>query len=174
MRKLLCVVAGAATLTLGCAERDARHPIAIAIAGKSPGAAATPAAASSAVAKPKQGATLSPADAQAQFTQCVRKNGIDMPDFDSAEARTWRYTGDQATLQKAIKACEEYAKQIPNPYDDPKVRDQLVKFARCMRDQGIDMPDPPQQNWSLDPNAPAFQKAMAACRQHMPSFGGSQ
>ncbi|MFI6597083.1 hypothetical protein ACIBHX_12550 [Nonomuraea sp. NPDC050536] len=173
MRKITCLVAAMVMLLVaGCTQRDSRHPIAIAIAGgtQRPAVQQT----QTRPRTPGPAGSLSPADAQAKLTQCIRQNGIDMPDPGSPEAKNWRYTGDQATLQKALKACEQYAKQLPNPYDDPKVRDQLVKFAQCMRKQGIDMPDPPQQNWNLNPNDPSFQKAMQACSQFVPSLGGSQ
>ncbi|NUR88099.1 MAG: hypothetical protein HOY71_28770 [Nonomuraea sp.] len=166
MRKALIVAL--ALLLAGCAQRDADNPITVAIAGgRQP-------ATTAAARQPKPAQSVNPADAQAKLTQCIRQNGIDIPDFGSPEAANWHYTGDQATLQKAIKACEQYAKQLPNPYADPKVKDQLVKFAQCMRKQGIDMPDPPQQNYALNPNDPSFKKAMSACSQFVPSFGGSR
>lgn len=161
----------AALLVAGCAQRDERHPIAIAIAGTPAAAGATkPAAAPKASAS----ASVDPNDALVKVAQCLREQGIDVPDPGSPEDKTYKYTGDQATLQKALKACEKYTSQIPNPYNDPKVRDQVIKFTRCMREQGIDMPDPPQTNPALDPNDPKFQKAAEACREFIPGQGGGR
>ncbi|MER6947248.1 hypothetical protein ABT294_24750 [Nonomuraea sp. NPDC000554] len=167
MSRVLTAVLLLSLLVAGCAQRDERHPLAIAIAG-------TPAAAASAAPKASAAATVDPNDALLKLAQCLRQNGIDVPDPGSPEEKTWQYKGDQATLQKAVKACEKFAAQIPNPMNDPKTRDELVKFARCMREQGIDVPDPPQQNTGLDPNDPKFQKAAEACAKLLPSQGGTQ
>lgn len=169
MRAVILTVVALALLTGGCAERDERNPIAIAIAG-TPRAAAEKQAA----AKPAQAATVDPDDALLKVAQCLRENGIDVPDPGSPEDKTWKYTGDQATLQKAVKACEEYTSQIPNPFNDPKARDQVIQYARCMREHGIDMPDPPQVNNKLDPNDPKLQKAAETCAKLLPGQGGTQ
>lgn len=168
MRAVLMALAALALLTGGCAQRDENNPIAIAIAG-------TPqAAARQSGAKPAPAATVDPDDALLQLAQCLRKNGIDVPDPGSPEDKTWKYTGDQATLQKALKACEKYTSQIPNPFNDPKARDQVIQYARCMREHGIDMPDPPQANPNLDPNDPKLQKAAESCASLLPGQGGTQ
>jgi len=159
------------TVITGCALRDERHPIAIAIAG-TPAAGAS--AGTTAAPKASAAASVDPDDALLKLTQCLRKNGIDVPDPGSPEEKTWRYEGDQATMEKAMKACEEYASQIPNPFDDPKVRDQLVQVARCMREAGFDVPDPPQENPSLDINDPKFQQAAETCSKHLQGVGGGQ
>ncbi|MFG1704121.1 hypothetical protein ACFLIM_13095 [Nonomuraea sp. M3C6] len=165
---LAAALLGLAVLA-GCAQRDERHPIAIAIAG-------TPAATAKAALAPKASAAASvdPNDAMVKLTQCMRQNGIDVPDPGSPEEKTWKYEGDQATLEKAAKACEEYASQIPNPLDDPKIRDQLVQVARCMREQGFDVPDPPQENPNLNPNDPKLQQAAEKCAQQLQGQGGAQ
>lgn len=169
MRKVIVAVAAIALLACGCAQRDERHPLAIAIAG-------TPQAAAAASGKPRPAPTASvdADDALLKTAQCLRANGVDVPDPGSPEDKTWKYTGDQATMQKALKACEKYVSQIPNPLDDPKTRDQLIQYARCMREQGIDMPDPPQVNANLDPNDPKLRKAAEACAKQLPGQGGTQ
>ncbi|MER7503391.1 hypothetical protein [Nonomuraea pusilla] len=166
---LAAALLGLAALT-GCAQRDERHPIAIAIMG-TPAASAK---AASAAPRPSASASAGADDAMLKLTQCLRQNGIDVPDPGSPEERTWKYEGDQATLEKAVKACEEYASQIPNPLDDPKMRDQLVQVARCMREQGFDVPDPPQENPNLDINDPKFQAAGEKCARQLQGEGGAQ
>ncbi len=161
-------------LAAGCAQRDERHPIAIAIAGTPAGVATSTAPTTSTAPKASAAATTDAKDAMVELTRCLRQNGVDVPDPGSPEEKGWRYTGDQATLQKAFKACEEYSARIPNPYDDPKVRDQMVQFARCMREHGIDMPDPPQQNTGLDYNDPMLQQAAKECAETIPGWGGRQ
>ncbi|MFI7633230.1 hypothetical protein [Nonomuraea sp. NPDC049400] len=169
MRRVLIAVAVLTLLAGGCAQRDEQHPIAIAIAGTPQAAAAKQAA-----PKPSPAGTVDPDDVLLKVAQCLRQNGIDVPDPGSAEDKTWKYTGDPAKMEKALKACEKYTSQIPNPLDDPKTRDKLIQYARCMREQGIDMPDPPQVNSKLDPNDPKLQKAAESCIQHLPGQGGTQ
>ncbi|MET7337432.1 hypothetical protein [Nonomuraea sp. NPDC005650] len=168
MRAALTALAAFALLAAGCAQRDEQNPIAIAIAGTPPAAGARQVA-------PKAAPTSSvdPDDVLLKVAQCLRQNGIDVPDPGSPEDKTWKYTGDQATLQKALKACEKYTSQIPNPFNDPKARDQIIQYARCMREQGIDMPDPPQVNPKLDPNDPKLQKAAESCAKLLPGQGGA-
>ncbi|MEV0623744.1 hypothetical protein AB0I81_61235 [Nonomuraea sp. NPDC050404] len=174
MRAVTLAVVALALLAGGCAARDERHPISIAIAG-------TPSAQAAAAAKkqsqpagqPQAGATVDPDDALLKVAQCLREQGIDVPDPGSPEDKTYKYTGDQATLQKAMKACEKYTSQIPNPFDDPKARDAVIQYARCMREQGIDMPDPPAVNQKLDPNDPKLQKAAEGCVKLLPGQGGT-
>lgn len=52
--------------------------------------------------------------------------------------------------------------------------DALLAFARCMREQGIDMPDPGAGGFiearpddPVDPFSEEFQKAQEACREHL-------
>ncbi|WP_433440831.1 hypothetical protein [Nonomuraea sp. CA-141351] len=169
MRRVLIGTVALALLVGGCAQRDERNPIAIAIAGTPQAAAAKQAA-----SKATPASTVDPDDALLKVAQCLRQNGIDVPDPGSPEDKTWKYTGDQATMEKALKACEKYTSQIPNPLDDPKTRDQLIQYARCMREQGIDMPDPPQVNPNLDANDPKLRKAAESCVKLLPGQGGTQ
>jgi hypothetical protein len=67
---------------------------------------------------------------------------------------------------------------------DPAFADQLLKFAQCMRDQGVDFPDPQITSSGgviqaigggadLDPSSEAFQDAQAACAKELPGGGTS-
>ncbi|CAM4226381.1 hypothetical protein KIPE111705_45675 [Kibdelosporangium persicum] len=56
--------------------------------------------------------------------------------------------------------------------------EQMQKFAKCMRDNGVDVPDPEPGgglgNWDeskVDRDSPAFQKAMEACKSFLPGGG---
>jgi hypothetical protein len=60
---------------------------------------------------------------------------------------------------------------------DPK--DATLALAKCMRQHGVDMPDPsgsggfqPPGGAGFNPQDPKFQKAIQACRSQMPSGGG--
>jgi hypothetical protein len=174
MRAVILAVVALALLAGGCGARDEQHPIAIAIAGTPPAQAGKQTGSQAGPAKQAQAAaTVDPDDALLKLAQCLREQGIDVPDPGSPEDKTYQYKGDQATLQRAMKACEQYTSQIPNPFDDPKARDAVIKYARCMREQGIDMPDPPAVNQNLDPNDPKLQKAAQSCVKLLPGQGGT-
>ncbi|HZB33336.1 MAG TPA: hypothetical protein VE465_24470 [Streptosporangiaceae bacterium] len=130
----------------------------------------------SASASPSQ--TLNPQDAALKFAQCMRQNGVDIPD-PSADGRFQirAKPGNQAKVQAAMKKCQHFMKaggRLGNP-DDPKVRDRMLKFAQCMRQHGIDVPDPrPGQGIQLRVNRGSeakFRAAQEACRQYAPGGG---
>jgi hypothetical protein len=57
-----------------------------------------------------------------------------------------------------------------------------VKFARCMREHGVDLPDPQRAgngmvriggpDVAIDPDDPRVRRAEGACRKHMEAGGG--
>jgi hypothetical protein len=71
----------------------------------------------------------------------------------------------------------------------PDPRQQMLRFAQCMRQHGVDLPDPsadgaitiqhdgggagPQQSGpgGLDPNSPSFKAAQTACQKYQPNGG---
>ncbi|MGH3392105.1 MAG: hypothetical protein ACRDOO_24795 [Actinomadura sp.] len=118
-------------LTAACGSEDTRDGVASAGGG-----------AGGASASPSQ--SLDPEEARLKFAQCMRENGVDMPDPDgSGRVAIKGRPGDQGKLQDAMKKCEHFMQgAIAKRLEDPKVRDQMLKFARCMREHGIDMPDP--------------------------------
>ena len=124
------------------------------------------------------------------FAACMRENGIE--DFADPEVGAdgsisfQRGAGalvevDRETLEAARDACGELLEQAgigPGSVDRSEIEDQLVAFAACMRENGIDMPDPdfssePGQGGpfagEIDPSDPEFAAAMEACQE---LFGG--
>jgi hypothetical protein len=66
----------------------------------------------------------------------------------------------------------------------PEEQDKILAFARCMREHGVDMPDPdfssggvtfgiggPDQKSGIDPGSETFQEAQRACQSLMPGDG---
>jgi len=136
-------------------------------------AGATPTASSSAATDPEQ---------SRKFAACMRDNGVpDFPDpgpdgqFDLDQFRDTDL--DQQKAQVAMDACRDLAPNGGQPLQlDAAQQEQLRQFAQCMRDNGIDMPDPDPNTGGLglgtggqsfDRNDPAFQKAMQACRDKL-------
>jgi hypothetical protein len=95
-------------------------------------------------------ASLSPEDAQLAFAQCMREHGVDMPDPQPGGGPQGVAIGDDGgkltptEMQAAMDACDQYL-QAAGSFKkdiDPAQLDRMIAFAGCMRDHGIDMPDP--------------------------------
>ena len=137
--------------------------------------------------------TPDPQRAMLAFAQCMRAHGVDMPDPGSNGAVTIGggpgNPVDQATMEAAQRACQSKLPKgghQPSAAEQKQFQDQAIKFARCMRQHGIDMPDPTfssngsggglvQQNLGngVDPTSPEFQAAQKACQSLLPNRGGS-
>jgi hypothetical protein len=119
-------------------------------------------------------------DAQLRYAQCMRENGIDMPDPEPGEPV--RITGDgnrdnYNKLQDAQKKCQPILQEggvIPEG-NDPERADAMVKFAQCMREHGIDVPDPkPGEGVRLqgaEGDRAKVEAAQKECRQFLPGGG---
>ena len=129
-----------------------------------------------------------------EFARCMRQHGIDMPDPNISGNRiTQRFKAspgskgpDDPAFRAAQQACNKY---LPNggqpPKLNPQQRQQLVAFARCMREHGIDVPDPGPNSGGIvvkrsgangrnapEPeDDPKFKAAQQACQQYLPNVG---
>jgi hypothetical protein len=134
------------------------------------------------------------------FTRCIREHGIDV-NISTVEGGPVGGTTDRVVegdvktgpgakaddpqaFQEANEACRELlpaAGQIdPNATMDPEVQDQMLAFSRCMREHGIDFPDPQfsgggamlsiggEDGGGIDPNSEEFQAAQEACQGELP------
>jgi hypothetical protein len=121
-------------------------------------------------------------DAQVKFAECMREQGIDFPDpKPGGGPQTFKVGGDSGIdpqeFEQAQKACEKYQKDIrPNLSEEEKEeqKQRALEFARCMREHGIDMPDPQfdedggvqirgERGSGFDPEDPDFRKAQEEC-----------
>ncbi|MFC3454713.1 hypothetical protein [Amycolatopsis speibonae] len=98
----------------------------------------------------KQADNVSDEDKMRNFAKCMREHGINMPDpktngdsqgtisIDAGDARL-----DENKMKVADEACR---KLLPNGGEikppTPEELDKMRKEAKCMRDHGIDFPDP--------------------------------
>jgi hypothetical protein len=122
--------------------------------------------------------------AMLDFARCMREHGIDMPDpqFDDSGrgaviVGTDGHPPDEATMEAAHEACEPLMKDVidsasrdMDPEEIEKMQQRALDFAKCMREHGIDMPDPQFQSGGRvtqamtgDPNDPKFQEAQEEC-----------
>jgi len=122
--------------------------------------------------------SISSQDALVQFAQCMRKNGVNIQDPAPGEPlRITTKGGPSAQNQKAMKTCQHFLQagaELNNP-NDPQAQDQMLKFAECMRKNGVDVPDP-QPGKGLQMKVPAGSEAKAkaaqqTCQKFLPGAG---
>ena len=120
------------------------------------------------------------------FAQCMREEGINFPDptfdidgnpqFDNLEIE------NEEDFESAFENCEDILRNaLPEQFDlDPEVEAALVdaslEFSQCMRDQGIDFPDPKPGEFGffafrdadIDFTSEAVQNAFEICQPENP------
>ncbi|MET7331991.1 hypothetical protein [Nonomuraea sp. NPDC005650] len=122
-------------------------------------------------------ASMDPDEAQLKFAQCMREHGIDMPDPQNGQMKVEIPRGmSRDKVDKAHKACQPIMDAVVrNRTPSPQEYDQMVKFAQCMRKQGVDMPDPkPGEGLRFEVRNGSQQKIEAAhkaCEQYAPGGG---
>lgn len=135
-------------------------------------------AGASASASPKR--SMDRKDAELKFAQCMRQNGVDMEDPVDGKITIKGGPGDDKKVQEAQKKCGHFLEAGGGPpdADDPKVRDQMLKFAQCMRQHGADVPDPaPGEGMKIkveEGQQATFEAAQKACEQLAPGRGTSK
>jgi hypothetical protein len=137
--------------------------------------------------------TKAPEDAFLDYARCMREHGIDMPDPDTtggpgivkfgavASSADGGSSADMSNpglskFEDADKACRDLLGDVGPQTMDPKqqqeMQDQALAFSRCMREHGIDMPDPTfsgqgavtmKLDNTFDPNDAKFSDAQQAC-----------
>ncbi|WP_405142187.1 hypothetical protein OG589_33575 [Sphaerisporangium sp. NBC_01403] len=120
------------------------------------------------------GSRVSPADL-AKYAACLREHGLTVVQKEDS----LKVNGpDPQTGQAAENACKQYAPVLSgmSAEEKKKLMDRALKLTACMREHGVNMPDPQQDakggiNQELPPgmdeNTPAIQAARNACRAFM-------
>jgi hypothetical protein len=115
-----------------------------------------------------------------QYASCMRERGYDVPDptfndeglpvFDGprevGKKQDFRRDHDECrtALNRAFEAAGVRGKATPSA-------DQLLAFTRCIREQGLPMPDPDADGLVIDKqilNSPDWPAAADACKHHLP------
>jgi hypothetical protein len=153
-------------------------------------------AASADDASPPASAPTDPQEAFLAYAQCMRDNGIDMPDPEVNDEGGGKFSvgfsagdaggggGGAADKDKFAAADEECRPLLENaigegggPELSPEDEEKMLDFARCMREHGIDMPDPGAgglvfrvglegEDGTFDRDA--FEAAQEACQDLLP------
>jgi hypothetical protein len=125
------------------------------------------------------------------WAACMRESGIEMEDPRfGLDGELIGGLGKDGTGSKADTKSPEYQlaseacadsltafKAPPDPEQQAKRAEQQLAWAACMRDEGIDMPDPnpdgsyASYDWKLDPKGEEYSAASEICREATGSFG---
>jgi hypothetical protein len=115
-----------------------------------------------------------------QYASCMRERGYDVPDptFNDEGLPVFdgpREVGKKQDFQRDHQECRA---ALNRAYEAAGVRgkqtasaDQLLAFTRCIREQGLPMPDPEAGELTVDKqvlNSPAWPAAADACKHHLP------
>lgn len=123
------------------------------------------------------GGATAPDDEKAKalkYAQCMRDNGVDMPDPTFGEDGSIRMgtmalgkDDDPTVFTAATEACKEFRSSSRFDPDDPKLKEERLEFAQCMREHGVDVSDPDAQGrTSIDESSvddKTLDDAMTAC-----------
>jgi hypothetical protein len=127
-----------------------------------------------------------PQQAGLDFARCMREHGVDVPDPQPGEGGLIRIgPGPEGggggpveqpfsdEFAEADKACRHLLDDLIQDGDgqiDPKEQDRALKFAQCMREHGVNMPDPQFSGGAIslkitdvDPTSETFKEAQKAC-----------
>jgi hypothetical protein len=148
------------------------------------------------------------ADAQEAFQDCMKEQGVDIQMAGTAADGTdgggmiMRVEGggrgedppedlpSEEEMDAANEACQPLMEKViqnapkPDPEEVARMKEQALEFAQCMRDNGVDMPDP---EFSEDGGGitqsiggpdeaedPDMESAMQTCRELMKGPNGEE
>jgi hypothetical protein len=132
-------------------------------------------------------ASADPQEEAVKWAQCMRENGVDVPDPEvDDEGRVQLRMRSNANIDEdkvdaAMKACEEFSPigdsgRLADLQNDPEFQEAQLRFARCMRDHGVDVPDPSGDHGGLfrleGQNQEKVEAALEACQPIMRDFLG--
>jgi hypothetical protein len=158
MKRLLIAFAATAVLAAcGSAAADDRE---VASLSTTPAGDVTTDSSDSTDGATETTAITDPEDAALEFAKCMREHGIDMPDpvvGDGGGVMVQIGSGpdgesgsgpDPKELDAANKDCQHFMEDAVGTFeplseeDQKKMQEQALAFSKCMREHGIDMPDP--------------------------------
>jgi hypothetical protein len=152
-------------------------PLAISLAACSSGSS-NDGVASVKSAKPSASASSSAnaQDAQLKFAQCMRENGVNVKDPEPGQPVHVTISGgaDSGKLEKATQKCQHFLQEggVASGGNDQAGQDAMLKYAQCMRKNGVNMPDPkPGGGLKLQAPQGSQEKIQAAekkCQQYLP------
>jgi hypothetical protein len=138
--------AGQEVASLGTEAPAAEQPAGTEATDGSAAPAASTAADGSA---PPASAPTDPEEAVLAYTECMREHGIEISDPQQAgpDVSVQSIEGDEEEIRAAEEDCQPLleaaeGEDVADPEEQAEMLEQLLAYAECMREQGIDMPDP--------------------------------
>ncbi len=125
-------------------------------------------------------------DGALKFARCMRGEGIDFPDPKKGANGLVKIGGgarqnpNDPRNRAAADTCAKHLQDggdAPDPAQQAKFQDAFVKYARCMRAAGVDVPDPKPGAGGLvldtrdasapNPQSPKYKAADRTCHRHL-------
>lgn len=134
---------------------------------------------------PGTSATANAQETAVKFARCLREHGINASiPSGSAQGALVRVTGSGAGGQHAFEAaqiaCKRYQPAPPKitPAEQTAHAEAALKFAKCMRSHGVDIPNPNTSGGGVkiqiggpgggpNPSSATFQAAQRACQSDL-------
>jgi hypothetical protein len=131
-------------------------------------------------------------DAALEYARCMRENGVDMPDPKFREGGMTMKSPEGVSpsrMRKADQACRKILEAVKPPEmsesEQKEFRAAALANARCMREHGINFPDPTfgpdggarikiGRGSGIDPESAKFKAAQKACESTMPKPPGGE
>lgn len=119
--------------------------------------------------------------ASVKLAQCLRDQGLDVPDTQGHSAFAQLSPADRQRLSAALEGpCRKYSSGAFGDSSEAQSQgflDALTAFTVCVRKQGLDVPGPDPSNpfgvlHSLDQSDPAVARATAACQDKLAALNG--
>lgn len=122
--------------------------------------------------------SLSQEEMGVKFAQCLRENGVNVPDPEPGKGPQIRLDPSSGVtkedVDKAMEACREFDPQANGSNgSNPQAEENGRKYAECMRKNGVEKfpdPKPGQRGILIDGETakdPDLQKAQEACQSIM-------
>ena len=125
-------------------------------------------------------------DGALKFARCMRGEGLGFPDPQKGGGGLVKVGGprqnpDDPRTRAAADKCGKHLQQgggdAPDPAQQATFQDAFVKYARCMRAAGVNVPDPKPGAGGLvlragdpdapNPQSPKFKAADRTCHSHL-------
>jgi hypothetical protein len=133
-------------------------------------------------------------DQLVEYTRCMREHGIDVEASEDdgrfkiavggpASGAAGEKGGPDEDMNAAMEACKDKLPRFGEdltPEERAEMEDAMLEFSNCMREHGIDMPDPGQGGFvqkfegkgdGPTPEDEDFQAAEKACEDKLPNKG---
>jgi hypothetical protein len=114
------------------------------------------------------------------FARCMREHGVEVVAPTGSGGPIRAKGANPQTMEAAQKACRRYqpkgGKENLSPAERAQREDQINKFAKCMREHGVQVQTPSSgggfaiQLKNVNPESPGFQAAQKACAGFMPKL----